>query len=112
MRAAAIIAGLLFLIGGLPLIAGGDGPAERISSLYLDKLAPGHHRFWFIAGTDGRGGEVKLPVMVAKGESEGPVLLLTAGLHGDELNGIRIIHRLIEELDVKKLSGTVLALPG
>lgn len=57
---------------------------------------------------DGLGRSLRLPVMVARGKSAGPVLGLTAALHGNELNGIPVIHRLFETLDLKALRGTVI----
>jgi len=49
--------------------------------------------------TDGLGQPIKVPVIVAKGERVGPVLGITACLHGNELNGIPLIHRLFREID-------------
>lgn len=51
-----------------------------------------------------------LPLMVAKG-SEGPVVGITASLHGNELNGIEVIHRLWQDLDISKLKGTIVFCP-
>ena len=58
---------------------------------------------------DGLGQPVHLPVMVARGKRPGPVFGITAALHGNELNGIPVIHRLFEQLDTKALRGTVVA---
>ena len=57
------------------------------------------------------GGSVDVPVLVAKGRQPGPVLGITAAVHGNELNGIPVIHRLLERLDVAHLRGTVVAVP-
>lgn len=35
-----------------------------------------------------------LPVRVIRGKKEGPVVFISAAIHGDELNGIEIIRRL------------------
>lgn len=54
---------------------------------------------------------IDLPVHVLRGAEDGPVLLLTGGLHGDEVNGIEIIRRMIfKELLIPE-KGTVIALP-
>jgi predicted deacylase len=50
-------------------------------------------------------------VWCGQGERVGPVLGITACLHGNELNGIPLIHRLFRELDCAALSGTVVAVP-
>ena len=54
---------------------------------------------------------LELPVHVYRGEQDGPVLLLTGGLHGDEINGIEIIRRLINTGQIIPKIGTVIALP-
>jgi predicted deacylase len=45
--------------------------------------------------------------MVARGVEKGPVLGITAAVHGNELNGLPVIQRLFETLDVTHLRGTV-----
>ncbi len=59
---------------------------------------------------DGLGRSLRLPVMVARGKHEGPVFGLTAALHGNELNGIPVIHRLFETLDLQSLRGTLVGI--
>jgi uncharacterized protein len=56
---------------------------------------------------DGLGRSLRLPVMVGRGKHPGPIVGLTAALHGNELNGISVIHRLFETLDLQALRGTV-----
>jgi predicted deacylase len=54
---------------------------------------------------------VHLVVKVFSGDEDGPVLLLTGGMHGDEINGVEIIRRMIADnlLDIK--NGSVIAIP-
>lgn len=54
---------------------------------------------------------IDLPVHVYRGQEDGPVLLLTGGLHGDEINGIEIIRRLISREKILPERGTVIAMP-
>jgi len=54
---------------------------------------------------------VSLPVGVLHGTKPGPVIWLSATMHGDELNGVSIIRHLLHDIDPKRLSGTVLAVP-
>jgi len=54
---------------------------------------------------------IDLPVYVFRGKKEGPSLLLTAGIHGDEINGIEIIRRLLEKKALMPEKGTVIAIP-
>ena len=51
------------------------------------------------------------PVLVVNGAKRGPVVCLTAAIHGDELNGIEVVRRVLYDLDPDKLSGTVIGVP-
>ena len=52
-----------------------------------------------------------VPVLVAHGAEPGPVLCLTAAIHGDELNGIEIVRRVLHQIEPSKLRGTVIGMP-
>lgn len=52
-----------------------------------------------------------VPVGVLHGRKPGPVIWLSAAIHGDELNGVPIIRHVLDRIDPRKLSGTVLAVP-
>jgi predicted deacylase len=54
---------------------------------------------------------ISTPVLVVNGNLAGPTLCLTAAIHGDELNGIEIVRRVMHNLDPAKLSGTVVGVP-
>jgi len=69
-------------------------------------------RYWFRAGETATGQRWLVPVIMVKGAKPGPRLLVTAGIHGDELNGIDVIHKLVAGLDPAGLSGTLVAVPG
>ncbi len=51
------------------------------------------------------------PVLIVNGARRGPVLCLTAAIHGDELNGIEIVRRVTYNLDPENLAGTVIGVP-
>ncbi|MDX1480186.1 MAG: succinylglutamate desuccinylase/aspartoacylase family protein, partial [Woeseiaceae bacterium] len=51
------------------------------------------------------------PVLVVNGAERGPVVCLTAAVHGDELNGIEVVRRVMYDLDPEKLSGAVIGVP-
>ncbi len=55
--------------------------------------------------------EIDLPVRVIRAEKPGPVILLTGGLHGDEINGIEIIRRLLSNHLNELQRGTIIAIP-
>ncbi len=55
---------------------------------------------------------IEIPVYVFRSIKPGPVLLILAGMHGDEINGIEIIRRLIQRKDVRNpLCGSIIAIP-
>lgn len=55
--------------------------------------------------------ELTIPGSVTKGNQDGPRLLLIAGIHGDELNGVAVVRRIIRTLDPRDISGTVVSIP-
>ncbi|NIP30209.1 MAG: succinylglutamate desuccinylase [Candidatus Dadabacteria bacterium] len=54
---------------------------------------------------------IDLPVYIYRAPTDGPVLLITAGLHGDELNGVEIIRTLTASKEIIPTMGTVLVIP-
>lgn len=54
---------------------------------------------------------VSMPVHVIHGKKDGPVLFLSAAIHGDEINGVEVIRRLLSLNSIKRLKGTLLAVP-
>jgi len=61
--------------------------------------------------TDTEVGPIAIPIVIAQGREDGKRMFLSAGVHGDELNGIEILQRFIQGLDVAALRGTVIFLP-
>ena len=51
------------------------------------------------------------PVLVINGANPGPTLCLTGAIHGDELNGIEVVRRVMYDIDPDKLSGTIIGVP-
>jgi uncharacterized protein len=54
---------------------------------------------------------LELPVHVIHSKKPGPTLFLSAAIHGDEINGVEIIRRLLHSKTVNKLRGTLIAIP-
>jgi hypothetical protein len=69
------------------------------------------HRVWFDIITDPSGEPISVPLLIGRGQKEGPVLGLTAVVHGNELNGISVIQQLFKEVGGKAVSGTVIGVP-
>ncbi len=55
--------------------------------------------------------EMNLPVHVVHGKKNGPVLFVSAAIHGDEINGVEIVRRLLRLKLLKNLKGTLIAIP-
>jgi len=52
-----------------------------------------------------------MPVHVVCGKLAGPRLFISAAIHGDEINGVEIIRRLLKLSSIKRLRGTLVAVP-
>ncbi|MGD2096790.1 MAG: succinylglutamate desuccinylase/aspartoacylase family protein [Desulfobacterales bacterium] len=55
--------------------------------------------------------EMTMPVHVIHGYKEGPRMFISAAIHGDEINGTEIIRRMMKLKRIKKLKGTLIAIP-
>ena len=55
--------------------------------------------------------DTPVPVLVARGNEPGPTVCLTAAVHGDELNGIEMVRRLMYQLEPVSMKGTVIGVP-
>ncbi len=52
-----------------------------------------------------------IPVEVVHGRQPGPTLLVCGGIHGDEINGVEIVRRLLRSRQIQGLRGTLIAVP-
>jgi uncharacterized protein len=85
---------------------------NRVKELDLAAAPAGQiTRYWVHIVSTGMNQPVLVPVMIAKGLEPGPVLGLTAAIHGNELNGLPIIQQVFKGLDVHALRGTVVGVP-
>ena len=82
-----------FMIGGTSIAAGERGLVD----LPVSKLS--NHT------------PVTLPVQVVHGARPGPSMFLSAAIHGDELNGVEIIRRVLRTIRPGNLAGTLLCVP-
>jgi predicted deacylase len=56
--------------------------------------------------------EMTIPVEVIRGEKDGPTIFISAAIHGDEINGVEVIRRLLSHKKLlSKLRGTLIAVP-
>ena len=110
----AVLTAFLFVVTAAAHGLDGTSNTDTMSieKLTVAKLTPGIHRFRFNPGSRNTGESIWVPIIVVKGENAGPRLLLTAAVHGDELNGIATIHGLLDRVAEQSIAGTLVMLPG
>jgi len=88
-----------------------EGLAEPL--LLLDtEIAPGSAmRLSWSATELFEGVPVSTPVLIVNGALPGPTLCLTAAVHGDELNGVEMVRRVLHDINAEKLSGAIIGIP-
>ena len=109
--------GSLLRLGALVWLAVSTSAAagEEWGSMQLlgREIATGtKQRFPFVPDRSFEASYLNMPVFVARGAAAGPTLCITAGVHGDELNGVEIARRTFASVDAASLRGTVIALPA
>jgi uncharacterized protein len=54
---------------------------------------------------------VEVPVLIERSKKPGPIVLITAGIHGDEVNGVEIVRQIIAKGINKPKKGTIICIP-
>ncbi|MDA3962638.1 MAG: M14 family metallopeptidase [Planctomycetota bacterium] len=76
------------------------------------EVAPGTRRYVDLPLPQAFGhADLSMPVVVCHGRKPGPAVFVSAAIHGDEIIGTEIIRRLLEKLRLRRLRGTVVAVP-
>ncbi|MEO9893633.1 succinylglutamate desuccinylase/aspartoacylase family protein [Aurantibacter sp.] len=85
---------------------------NRTIEIGAEQIAPGNDKLVHI-GIDRlpTGMLIDIPIYVFNAKKPGPVILIQAGLHGDEINGIEIVRRMIHEKYFKIKKGAIIAVP-
>jgi len=81
----------------------------RVGSAVADR--PGRHEGRLPVGWLRDGSPVELPVVIIRGERDGPVLWMHGCVHGDEFCGTLNIHAFLRSLEPREVRGAVVALP-
>ncbi len=55
--------------------------------------------------------EMKIPIKVIRGKEKGPILFVSGVIHGDEINGVEIVRRVLRQRILSRLKGTLIAVP-
>lgn len=81
-----------------------------IRQLNVQDLEPGKkHRFFFEGVQMGTGQPWLVPLVVAKGITDGKRIGLIAGVHGDELSSVNAVQQTMERLDPLQMAGVAIA---
>lgn len=105
------IISVIFLL--LSIVASSQDQIESIEEINLDNQAPHQiKKYWLKLFDNGLSQPISIPVIIAKGDDSGPVLGLTAAIHGNELNGIKVIQEVLEQININELKGIIIAVPG
>ncbi|MBL6964863.1 MAG: succinylglutamate desuccinylase/aspartoacylase family protein [Bacteroidetes bacterium] len=97
----------------IPFVGISQEAIEWQEELDLEQIEPNtKQRIWLKMIDDGMSHPITIPVIIVRGEKPEPVLGLVAAIHGNELNGIKVIQEIVEEIDEKEFQGTLIAIPG
>ena len=89
-------------------------PAERkaIAEWNGEVIPAGESRDVKLAVSESYSGmTIRIPIHVRRAAADGPVVFVTAALHGDEINGTGAIRQLIQDADLRLLKGSVVLVP-
>ncbi len=87
-------------------------PRERIDWWFGESIPLGSSRNVTLAiGESYSSLEIEIPIHIRRGQEDGPVMFVTAALHGDEINGTGAIRSLIHDPSFKLIRGSVLLVP-
>jgi len=79
---------------------------------YDAEVEPGEkRRIRYEIGETYLGDPIEIPVTIINGEAGGPTLFLSAGIHGDELNGVKVVQEVADRYSPGDLHGTLVCLP-
>jgi predicted deacylase len=88
-----------------------DEPRPFVYDETMDPVLPGEKRhFTYPVGETFLGQDVEMPVTVINGAHAGPRLFLSAAVHGDELNGVKLLQEVAVTTDPATLHGTIVCL--
>jgi predicted deacylase len=65
----------------------------------------------FLTAPSAEGPEIRIPVATIEGDSDGPTMLIVAGVHGSEYVGLEAVRRLFHTVDPGELSGRLITVP-
>ncbi|GIW81166.1 MAG: deacylase [Gemmatales bacterium] len=95
-------------IAALPM----NDSIATIEKLDIAQLPAGRLSRWWLTLTDSAFGEpIRIPILALRSTRPGPVLGVTAALHGNEVNGIRVIQKLFQQVSAADVRGVLIGVP-
>ena len=55
--------------------------------------------------------KVEIPIIIERSRIPGPTILITAGIHGDEINGVEVVRQVISKKINRPAKGTIISIP-
>lgn len=86
-------------------------PHKKVTLLGVDILPGSSHVLQFDVAKLHTRNSIQVPIFIERGKKDGPVLLLLGGVHGDEINGVEIVRRLIRQKVNRPKRGTIVSIP-
>jgi len=96
-----------------PALTQEPSPADGKDLVLLGQTVPPgtSQRLMWSASEIFEGVSTGTPVLIVNGYRNGPTLCLTAAIHGDELNGIEMVRRVLHDIDPGELNGAIIGIP-
>ena len=95
MKKSFLLVSLLF-----SLFALAQEQIETIDDIQLEQIKPNQiKKYWLKMIDNGLAQPVYIPIIVARGTVEKPVLGLAAAIHGNEVNGVAVIQRVLADIE-------------
>lgn len=77
-----------------------------------EAILPGEARdLTLVVGESYSGMDVKIPIHIRRAKKEGPVVFVSAALHGDEINGTGAIRQILQDTEFELVKGAVIFAP-
>jgi predicted deacylase len=82
-----------------------------LAEFHHSELKPGSKQCRQLCVAESLNGAITVPLLTCRGSHVGPVMLVVAGVHGDEFEGMAAIRHTFAQLDPTRMRGTFVALP-
>lgn len=97
----------------IPFMVISQEDIKYLEELDLEQIEPNSkQKIWLKMIDGGMSHPINIPVVIVRGSKPEPVLGMFAAIHGNELNGIKVIQEVLDEIDEKEFQGTLIAIPG